>query len=58
MRPDERDDLLLTLKAKVELIERNYVGRQEIIPLKAFVYGVVSVSLMAVLGGIARLVLS
>lgn len=54
MRQDERDDILLTLKTKVEHIEVNYVSRGEFIPVKTFVYGVVSASTLAIIGAIVK----
>lgn len=38
------------------MVEKNYVTQQEFKPVKAFVYGVVTILLLAIIGAIAALV--
>lgn len=56
MNKSELEKLLIELKLKLETIERSYVSKHEFLPIKTFVYGVVSVSMLGVLGGILKLV--
>jgi hypothetical protein len=57
MKPHERDQLLIELRLKVEAIEKEFVSRHEFLPIKTFVYGIVSVTLLGIMGGLLKMVI-